>query len=85
MTTYNDYSDYTVIVGRPDHISDTPVSDTYMTSIRATTAKQAGLEALKECADVDASESENDGDTDGYVIVAVIAGKHSDIQGRTDE
>ena len=76
---------YTVIIGRPDHISDDPVSDTYMTSVYAATAKQAGLEALQECANVDASESEEDGNTDGYVIVAVIAGKHKDIQGRTDE
>jgi hypothetical protein len=80
------WTNYTVIVGRPDYVSDNPLGDTYMTSLSAQTAEQAGDEALKECAETDSREAgqDEDNDVDDYVIVAVIAGKHTDIQGRTD-
>jgi len=80
------WTNYTVIVGRPDYVSDNPLGDTYMTSLSAQTADQAGDEALKECAETDSREAgqDEDNDVDDYVIVAVIAGKHTDIQGRTD-
>ena len=78
------WTNYTVIVGRPDYVSDNPLGDTYMTSLSAQTAEQAGDEALKECAETDSAGQDEDNDVDDYVIVAVIAGKHTDIQGRTD-
>jgi hypothetical protein len=78
------FDHYTVIVGRPDYVSDNPVDDTYMTSVYAQTAKAAGLEAIRECAETDSAAQEDVNDVGDYTIVAVIAGKHQDIQGRTD-
>lgn len=76
---------YTVIVGRPDYVSDNPVADTYMTSLEAENAAAAGDAAVLECAEVDSFGEEDTNDPEDYIIVAVIAGEHKDIQGRTDE
>ncbi len=75
---------YTVIVGRPDYISDHPVGDTYMTAVEAENAADAGVKAVGECVATDSEGPDDVNNPDDYVIVAVIAGKHSDIQERTD-
>ncbi len=75
---------YTIIVGRPDYVSDNPLTDTYMTSVEAENAADAGVKAVRECAEVDSFGEDDINNPDDYVIVAVIAGEHSDIQYRTD-
>lgn len=75
---------YTVIVGRPDYVSDYQLSDTYMTSIKALSAELAGLLAQAEAADQDSFGEDDPYNPDDYVVVAVIRGKHDDIKERED-
>lgn len=78
---------YTVIVGRPDYVSDNQLSDTYMTSLQAENAEQAGELACAECARVDSKDmydDESEYDPSDYVVVCTLLGEHSDFNGRTD-
>lgn len=72
---------YTVIVGRPDYLVDR-IGETYMTSMEATNAAEAGDLARKECSLADADDTTPE--PDDYVVHLVIAGIHSDLTGRTD-
>lgn len=74
---------YTVIVGRPDYITDDPINDTYMTSIFASSVRFAQNEAKREAWVEDnqgGDEEDAIGEPDDYVIIAVIEGKHEDIK-----
>lgn len=72
---------YTVIVGRPDYLVD-KIGGTYMTSMEAANAAEAGDLARKECSLADADDTTPD--PDDYVVHLVIAGTHNDLTGRTD-
>lgn len=75
---------YTVIVGRPDYVSDDQLTDTYMTSLEAENAAQAGELACREAAETDSEDLEDEYDPDDYVVVCTLIGQHNDFSGRTD-
>jgi hypothetical protein len=70
---------YTVIVGRPDYISDEPLDDTYMTFVKAFDVDEAAILARQEAYDVDNDQIDSSSSIDDYVIVAIMLGKQPDI------
>lgn len=67
---------YTVLLQRPDYLSDNPGLDTYMTTVRAMTVAEAQTAAQLEAAQAD----NNDLDRDDYAVLLVIEGERSDIK-----
>lgn len=74
---------YTVIVGRPDTISDDPITDTFLTYVEGACITYVQDEAKREAWRTDNEGQDEDdavGDPLDYVIVAVIEGIHKDLK-----
>lgn len=70
---------YTVIVARPDYISDGP-TDTYMAHVEADNVAKAQAQAQLETFEADTGpDDEEFGSYEDYAIVAVFVGHLQDI------
>lgn len=75
---------YTVILLRPDYMTNNYGQDTWMEAVRARDPEEAVKLARGECllADnegLDEDDGDFHGSTDDYFVIAVIRGKHEDL------
>lgn len=75
---------YTVILMRPDYMTDNYGQDTWMQAVKAKDPEEAVKLARGECliADnegLDEGDADFYGSTDDYFVIAVIRGKHYDL------
>ena len=72
---------YTVLLLRPDYISNAYGADTYMTHFVAASAAKAEDMARAEAHQIDTSDGQGpDVDPLDYAVLMVIEGKHMDIK-----
>ncbi len=75
---------YTVILLRPDYMTNNYGQDTWMEAVKAKDPEEAVKLARGEChlADnegLDADDGDFHGSPDDYFVIAVIRGKHDDL------
>jgi hypothetical protein len=70
---------YTILLLRPDYMTDNYVRDTYLTSAKGKTVEDAIIKARLEAVREDDPTADPEDATDDYAVLLCIEGDHDDL------